>query len=77
MDEFDYDRRLQACQTFTQEFTALQCYPNKQVHVVLYQLVHTLHQEDFALRKAALDALLAVVKVRPANVLFLTVLSPC
>ena len=67
MDEFDYDRRLKACKTFTQEFNALQCYPNKQVHVVLYQLIHTLHQEDFALRKSALDALLAVVKYVASN----------
>jgi hypothetical protein len=67
MDEFDYDRRLKACKTFTQEFNALQCYPNKQVQVVLYQLIHTLHQEDFALRKSALDALLAVVKYVASN----------
>ena len=67
MDEFDYDRRLKACKTFAQEFNALQCYPNKQVQVVLYQLIHTLHQEDFALRKSALDALLAVVKYVASN----------
>ena len=67
VDEFDYEERLKACDAFKKTFTTMQSYPHKQLHVVVYQLIHTLHEDDFALRRSALDAIESLVNYIAKN----------
>ena len=68
IDQIDYDRRLKACHDFENSFKVMECFPQRKVQLVLYQLIHTLNEDDYALRKSALDTVSSIVKFVSENV---------